>query len=134
MRVAFLVKKNFQYGLWIKKNFHFKAIGIKLVNWFYGLTLVDFFLNAKFSLFSSKYMVSNRAIGQMSRMFTSGPENRGSISGRVIPKTQKWYSMPPCLTLSIIRYRSRVNGEMQGMEWRLLLHIGVVVIEKGAFG
>ena len=29
--------------------------------------------------------------------------------GRVIPKTQKWYLMPPCLTLSNIRYGSRVK-------------------------
>ena len=33
-----------------------------------------------------------------------------SIPGRVIPKTQKCYLMPPCLTLSIIRYGSNVNG------------------------
>ena len=33
----------------------------------------------------------------------------GSIPGQVIPKTQKWYLMPPCLTLSIIRYGSRVK-------------------------
>ena len=29
--------------------------------------------------------------------------------GRVIPKTHKWYLMPPCLTLRIIRYGSRVK-------------------------
>ena len=38
----------------------------------------------------------------------------GSIPGRVIPKTQKWYLMPPCLTLSIIRYRSRVKWSNPG--------------------
>ena len=27
----------------------------------------------------------------------------------VIPKTQKWYLMPPCLTLNIIRYKVRVE-------------------------
>ena len=26
-------------------------------------------------------------------MFTNGPRDRSSISGRVIPKTQKWYLM-----------------------------------------
>ena len=35
--------------------------------------------------------------------------DRGSITCRVIPKTQKWYLIPPCLTLSIIRYVSRVK-------------------------
>ena len=37
-------------------------------------------------------------------MFTNCPGDRGSI-----PKLKKWYLMPLCLTLSIIRYRSRVK-------------------------
>ena len=45
----------------------------------------------------------------MVRVFVNGPGNLGSIPGRVIPKTQKWYLIPPCLTLSIIRYGSRVK-------------------------
>ena len=47
-------------------------------------------------------------------MFANGPADLGSILGRVIPKTQKWYLMPPCLTLSIIRYRSRVKWTNPG--------------------
>ena len=39
----------------------------------------------------------------MSRVFTNGPGDWGSIPGQVIPKTQKWYLMPPYSTLSIIR-------------------------------
>ena len=39
----------------------------------------------------------------MSRVFASGPRDQSSIPGRVIPKTQKWYLIPPCLTLSFIR-------------------------------
>ena len=37
------------------------------------------------------YLVKNKAayIGLISRVFTYGPGDRGSISGRVIPKTQK---------------------------------------------
>ena len=31
------------------------------------------------------------------------------MPGRVIRKTQIWYLIPPCLILSIIRYRSRVK-------------------------
>ena len=42
-------------------------------------------------------------IGVVGRVFTSCRGDQGSIPGRVIPKTQKWYFMPPCLTLSIIR-------------------------------
>ena len=37
-------------------------------------------------IFIYKY---NRAIGQMSKVFANRPGNRGSIPGRVIPKTQK---------------------------------------------
>ena len=47
-------------------------------------------------------------------MFVNGPGNRGSTPGRVIPKTQKWYLMPPCFTLSITRYRSRVKWSNPG--------------------
>ena len=47
-------------------------------------------------------------------MFANGSEDLGSIPGRVIPKTQKWYLMPPCLTFSIIRYRSRVRWSNLG--------------------
>ena len=39
----------------------------------------------------------------MVRVFANGPRDLGSIPGRVIPKTQKWYLMLPCLTLSILR-------------------------------
>ena len=42
-------------------------------------------------------------------VFGSGPGDWGSIQGRVISDSKKWYLMPPCLTLSIIRYGSRVN-------------------------
>ena len=46
----------------------------------------------------------------MVRVFTNGREDWNSIPDQVIPKTQKWYLMPPCLTLSIIKYGSRVSG------------------------
>ena len=39
----------------------------------------------------------------MSRVFADGPGDWGSIPGQVRPKTQKWYLILPCLTLSIIR-------------------------------
>ena len=49
------------------------------------------------------------------RVFSYGPGDLGSIPGRVIPKAlKKWYLMPPCLTLSIIRYGSRVKWRNPG--------------------
>ena len=43
----------------------------------------------------------------MSSVFANDPGNLGTLPCRVIPKTQKRYLMPPCLTLSFIRYVSR---------------------------
>ena len=42
-------------------------------------------------------------------VFANGLRVHGSIPGRVIPKTQNWYLILPLLTLSIIRYISRVK-------------------------
>ena len=47
-------------------------------------------------------------------IFVIGPGDLGSITGRVIPKTLKWYLIPPCLTLSNIRYVSRVKLTSRG--------------------
>ena len=38
--------------------------------------------------------------------------------------------MPPCLTLSIIKYGSRVSGAIQGKEKNLSLHLSVAASEK----
>ena len=50
----------------------------------------------------SYYTFSLPNIGKMVRVFANDPGDLGSI-----PKTQKRYLMPPCLTLSIIKYGSR---------------------------
>ena len=55
------------------------------------------------------YIFAPRAIGLTSRVFANGPGNHGSIPGPVISKIQKWYLIPLCLTLSIIRFGSRVK-------------------------
>ena len=48
---------------------------------------------------------------------------------------KKWYLMPPCLTLSIIRWGSRVKWSNPGNGVASPLHLGVVAIERGgAFG
>ena len=41
------------------------------------------------SVYMNIYIIYNRAIGQMNRVFANDPGDRGSISGQVIPKTQK---------------------------------------------
>ena len=45
----------------------------------------------------------------------------------------KWYMIPPCLTLSNIRYILRVKWSNPGEELCPPLHLGVITIEKGAF-
>ena len=45
----------------------------------------------------------------------------------------KWHLIPPCLTLSNIRYVSRVKWSNPGKGVAPPLHLGVVAIEKGAF-
>ena len=75
-----------------------------------------------------------RAIGLMSRVFVNGPEDRGSIPGRVIPKTQKM--LLDAALLNTQHYKVRIKGKVEQSRewWRPLLHFGVVAIEKGAFG
>ena len=50
----------------------------------------------------------------MVRVFDSGSGDLGSIPGGVIPKTLKWHLIHPCLTLSNIRYVSKVNWSNPG--------------------
>ena len=63
-------------------------------------------LKIKWNIFSNYCLIillEYQAIGLMSRVFTNGPGDRGSIPGRVMPKTQKMLLMPPGLTLSTVR-------------------------------
>ena len=64
-------------------------------------------------------------------MCVNGSGDQGSISGQVIPKT---HLMPPCLTLSIIKYGLRVSWAIQVKKLRPSQHLDVVAIEKEAFG
>ena len=91
--------------------------------------------NLSFIIIVSCTIIFVRLIGLVGRVFANGRGDQGPISGRVIPKTKKkWYLMPPCLTVSIIRYVSRVMWSNPGIGVAPSLHLGVVAIEKGAFG
>ena len=56
------------------------------------------------------YLIPN-PIGSV---FANNTGDRSSISSKVIPKTQKCYLMPFCVTLRMIRYVSRVKGSNAG--------------------
>ena len=55
-----------------------------------------------------------RLIGLVGKVFANGPGDLNSIPGCVIPKPLKLYLTPPCLTLSNIRYVSKVKWSNQG--------------------
>ena len=68
-------------------------------------------------------------------MFAYGPEDQGSITGRVISKTQNM--VLNVALLSTQHYKVRIKGKVeQSREWSsaLPLHLGVADFEKGAFG
>ena len=69
-------------------------------------------LNNTFQVLNSVF--PGRFLALVGRVFANGLGDRDSIPGRVIPKTWKWYLMPPCLTLIIIRYLSRIKWSNPG--------------------
>ena len=71
----------------------------------------------------------------MVRVFANGPGNLDSIQGRAIPKTQKMVLDASLLNTQY--YKVRIKGKVEQSRERrstLPLHLGVVAIEKGAFG
>ena len=52
-----------------------------------------------------------RAIGLMSRVFTNGPADQGSIPGQVIPKTQKMQL--DATLLNTQHYKVRIKGKVE---------------------
>ena len=77
------------------------------------------------------HMLTYKHIDIMVRVLANGPGVLGSIPDRFIQKTQKWYLMPPYLafSFSIVLYRSRLRGAIQGKNLRPLQHLDVVTIE-----
>ena len=67
-------------------------------------------------------------IGLVGRVFANGPGKWGSITGRVIPKTQK--IVLDATLFNIQHYKVQIKGK--GKEYCPPLHLGVVVNEKGA--
>ena len=54
---------------------------------------------------------SYRAIGLMSRVFVNGPGDRGSISGRILAKTQKM--VLDTALLGTQQYKVGIKGKMK---------------------
>ena len=60
------------------------------------------------------YIYISRLISLVGRVFAKSPGDLGPSSGRLISKTFKIVLLPPCLTLCIIRYVSRVKCRNSG--------------------
>ena len=61
-------------------------------------------------------IISNQAIGLMTRVFANGLGDRGSIPGRVLPKTQKM--VLDAALLNTQHYKVRIKGRVkQSREW-----------------
>ena len=71
----------------------------------------------------------------MSRAFANGPGDRDSIPDRLIPKSQKMVLDAGFLNTQHYKVRNKDKME-QSKEWSIAPppHLGVVVIEKVAFG
>ena len=66
------------------------------------------------------YISKYEAIGLMSRVFDSGPGDRGSIPGQVIPKTQKM--VLDAALLCTQHYKVKIKGKVeQSWEWNSAL-------------
>ena len=77
---------------------------------------------------------TEKYIGLVGRVFANGPGDQGSIPGRVIPKTQKM--VLDAALHNTQHYKVRIKGKVEQSREGVAppLHLGVVAIEKGAFG
>ena len=64
------------------------------------------------------------------RVFANGPEELGSVPGRVIPKTLKMVLHTSLLNTQ--QYKVHIEGKVERSNAHSI-HLGVVAIEKGAF-
>ena len=72
--------------------------------------------------------ITDRLIELVGRVFVNDPRDRGSIPGRVLPKTQKMVRDTSLLNTK--HYKLHIKGK----EWRHSQHLVVVAIEKGSSG
>ena len=74
--------------------------------WFQSFNYVEFD-NELFLIIA----ILNQAIGLMSRVFANGPDDQGSIPGRVIPKTQKM--VLDSALLNTQHYKVRIKSKVE---------------------
>ena len=68
--------------------------------------------NSDLSIYLSIYL----QLGLVRKVFANGPETWVQSQVKSYQRLKKWYLMLPCLTLSIIRYGSRVKWSNPGKE------------------
>ena len=62
---------------------------------------------------TNKYLISDQLIGIMVRIFANGPRRQWFRLSHT-KDSKNWYLIPSCLTLSIIRYGSRLKWSNPG--------------------
>ena len=87
-------------------------------------------MNIIFNHLNSRYDREIRLIGQVGRVFASGPEDLGSIPGCIIPKTLKMVLDTSLLNTQ--QYKVCIKSKVEQSRERSTV-LGVVAIEKGAF-
>ena len=89
-------------------------------------------LRVTFETVGYSYTLRNKIIAV--RVFANGLGDLGSIPGRVIPKTQ--IMVLDASLLNTQHYKVRIKGKVGQSREEVApsLHLGVVAIEKGAFG
>ena len=97
--------------------------------------VINFFVRPKTKTYTHAHTHAHtlkyRPIGLVGRVFANGTENRGSIPGRVIPKTQKM--VPETSLPNTQNYKSNVEQSREKSSAHFYT-LGVIANEKGAIG
>ena len=80
------------------------------------------------------YWIHHAYIGLLGRVYANDPEDQGSISGWVLPRTQK--RVLETTLPNIQHYKVHIKGKVKESRERSSapLHLGEVAMEKRAFG
>ena len=95
-----------------KDNINVNKLTLFLVFLFFSAKIL-FFIYARyiFIRLTFIYLILNRVIGLMSRVFTNCPGDQCSIPGQVVPKTQKMVLDPALLNTQ--PYKVSIKGKVE---------------------
>ena len=68
------------------------------------------------NVYSLNYALGTGPLASWSKCSPMVQETEVQSQVELYQRLKKYYLMPPCLTLSIVRYGSRISGAIQGKE------------------